>query len=145
MWRRFCNAIGKPELIYHEKFSTNRKRIENHREVKQIVEEWTSKRTVKEIIKVLLKSKIPCAPIYSIKDVCEDEHIAKVRGMVVEITQPGVGRVKIVGSPIKIAPSTCKVRGPAPLLGQHTREVLKEILGMSVKEIEDLEKEGAIQ
>jgi len=145
MWRRFCNAIGKPELIYHEKFNTNKKRIENYREVKQIVEEWTSKRTVKEIVEVLLKNKIPCAPIYSIKDVCEDEHIAKVREMVVEIDQPGVGRVKIVGSPIKITPSTCKVRGPAPLLGQHTREVLKEILGMSDKEIEDLEKEGAIQ
>ena len=145
MWRRFCNAIGKPELIYHEKFNTNKKRIENYREVKQIVEEWTSKRTVKEIVEILLKNKIPCAPIYSIKDVCEDEHIAKVREMVVEIDQPGVGRVKIVGSPIKITPSTCKVRGPAPLLGQHTREVLKEILGMSDKEIEDLEKEGAIQ
>ena len=145
MWKRFCNAIGKPELINHEKFNTNEKRVKNHREVRKVVEEWTTKRNVSEIVETLLKHKIPCAPIYSIRDVCEDEHIAKIREMVVEITQPGVGKVKIVGSPIKITPSTCKVQGPAPLLGQHTREVLKEVLGMSNKEIEDLEKERAIQ
>jgi len=145
MWKRFCNAIGKPELINHENFNTNEKRVKNHREVRKVVEEWTTKRNVSEIVRTLLKHKIPCAPIYSMRDVCEDEHIAKIREMVVEITQPGVGKVKIVGSPIKITPSTCKVQGPAPLLGQHTREVLKEVLGMSNKEIEDLEKERAIQ
>ncbi|RLG75857.1 MAG: CoA transferase [Thermoprotei archaeon] len=144
MWKRFCNAIGKPELINHENFNTNEKRVKNHREVRKVVEEWTTKRNVSEIVRTLLKHKIPCAPIYSMRDVCEDEHIAKIREMVVEITQPGVGKVKIVGSPIKITPSTCKVRGPAPLLGQHTKEVLKEILGLHDEEIEKLKQEGII-
>ena len=144
MWKRFCNAIGKPELINHENFNTNEKRVKNHREVRKVVEEWTTKRNVSEIVRTLLKHKIPCAPIYSMRDVCEDEHIAKIREMVVEITQPGVGKVKIVGSPIKITPSTCKVRGPAPLLGQHTKEILKEILGLHDEEIEKLKQEGII-
>jgi len=144
MWRRFCIAIGKPELTDHEDFNSNEKRVKNHEKVKKVVEEWTSKRTVKEIIEILLKHEIPCAPVYTIKDVCEDEHIAKVREMVVEIDQPHVGKVKIVGSPIKITPSTCKVRGPAPLLGQHTRDVLKEILHLHDEEIEKLRQEGVI-
>ena len=130
MWRRFCNAIGKPELINDERFNTNEKRVKNHKEVKEIVEAWTSKRSVKEIVETLLKYEIPSGPVYNMKDVCEDEHIAKVREMVVEVIQPNVGKVKIVGSPIKMIPLECKVRGPAPLLGQHTKEVLKEWLNL---------------
>jgi len=112
--------------------------------VKEIVEKWTSKRSVKEIVETLLKHEIPCAPIYNTKDVCEDEHIAKIREMVVEVNQPRVGKVKIVGTPIKMAPSTCKVQGPAPLLGQHTREILKKILGLRDSEIKKLREEGVI-
>lgn len=144
MWKRFCSIIGKPELANHEKFNTNKKRVENYKEVNEIVKKWTLKRSVKEIVKTLLKHEIPCAPIYSIKDVCEDEHIAKIREMVVEINQPGVGKVKIVGSSIKIMPLTCKVQGPAPLLGQHTKEVLKKVLGLCNEEIRKLKEEGVI-
>jgi len=144
MWKRFCQAIGRPELIDDERFNTNEKRVKNYKEVKKIVEEWTSKRSTNETLSTLLKYEIPCAPVYNMKDVCEDEHIAKVREMVVEIDQPGVGKVKIVGTPIKTYPIECKVRGAAPLLGQHTKEILKELLGLSENDVQRLKDEGVI-
>ena len=144
MWARFCRAIGRPELINDDRFNTNEKRVKNHEEIKKIVEEWTSKKTVKEILDILTKHEIPCGPIYTMKDICEDEHIVKYREMIVEINQPGVGRMKVVNSPIKMYPLSSRVRGPAPLLGQHTKEVLKEVLGLSDEYLESLRKEGVI-
>ena len=145
IWQRLCKALGKPELANDDRFNTNEKRVKNHEEIKKIVEEWTSKRTTKEVLEILTRYEVPCGPIYTMKEVCSDPHIAGARKMVVEINQPGVGNMKIVGSSIKMKPATCEVRGPAPLLGQHTREVLKSWLGLSDNEIDKLFAEKVIE
>ncbi|MEM3714789.1 MAG: CoA transferase, partial [Nitrososphaeria archaeon] len=106
--------------------------------------EWTSKRNVNEIISHLLKYDIPCGPVNTIADACEDPHIAKAREMVISINQPKVGEIKIINCPIKIFPFSPKVRGPAPLLGQHTNEVLKELVNLNEEQLNELRREGVI-
>ena len=145
IWRRFCQAIGKPELIDDPRFKTNPDRCDHYDELKPIIEEWTSQRNKRDIWQTLVKYDIPSAPVYTMKDIDEDPHFEK-RQMIVEIDQPPYGKVKIVGCPIKFSetPITTEFFGPAPLLGQHTEEVLQQLLGMSKEEIEQLRKEGVI-
>ena len=144
MWARFCKATNMMWMLEDPKFSTNEARLENHAEVKRVVEDWTRNKTVKEILDILLKYEIPCGPVYSMDEVCNDPHIAKAREMVVEIDQPNVGKMRIVGCPIKMTPTGASIRRPAPLLGQHTDEILKEVLGLSNEEIKRLREENVI-
>jgi len=144
MWARFCKATNMMWMLEDPKFSTNEARLENHAEVKKVIEDWTRNKTVKEILDILLKYEIPCGPVYSMDEVCNDPHIAKAREMVVEIDQPNVGKMRIVGCPIKMTPTGASIRRPAPLLGQHTDEILKEVLGLSNEEIKRLREENVI-
>jgi CoA:oxalate CoA-transferase len=86
---------------------------------------------------------LPYSPINNLKEICEDPHIT-YRNMLVEIDQPGVDKMKIAGSQICLSETPGEVYAPAPLLGQHSEEVLKEILGYSPDEIDELKKEGVI-
>lgn len=131
MWKTFCSVINREELAADPRFSTNAKRVQNHVEAKAVTEEWTSKKPVNDIVSTLAKRGIPSAPVYSIKDACNDPHIAHAREMVVEISQPNAGRVKVVGCPIKMSRTKVMVRGSAPTLGQDTGKVLGKLLGLS--------------
>jgi crotonobetainyl-CoA:carnitine CoA-transferase CaiB-like acyl-CoA transferase len=144
MWARLCKAMGREDLMNHEDFNTNMKRVINHVRVKEIVERWTSKLSVREIVEALEKHEIPVASVYTMKDVWNDEHIVKWRRMLVKIEQPGVGEMPIVGTPFKFNNLVAEVGGPAPLLGQHTEEVLTKLLNLSEEEINELEREGII-
>ncbi|MFX0096753.1 MAG: CaiB/BaiF CoA transferase family protein [Candidatus Hodarchaeota archaeon] len=144
MWNVFCSIINRVELAIDSRFNSNMKRVKNHVEIKAITEEWTSARTVHEIVSTLVEKGIPCAPVYSVKDVCSDPHIAEAREMVTEISQPNVGRIKVVGCPIKMSEAKTMARGSAPILGQNTEEVLEMLLGLSKTEISQLKDRKAI-
>ncbi|MEM0014146.1 MAG: CaiB/BaiF CoA-transferase family protein [Candidatus Nezhaarchaeales archaeon] len=144
MWSRFCKAIGRDDLINHEDFNTNMKRVKNHVKVKEIVEEWTSKLTTKKIAEILERYEIPVTPVYTMKDVWGDEHIVTHRKMLVKINQPEIGEMPVVGTPLKMKNLTSEVGGQAPLLGQHTKEVLTTLLNLNEDEINKLEEEEVI-
>ena len=144
LWDVFCNALDRPELLEDPRYLDNYDRVKAHVEVKRIVEEWSQKKTVKEIVDFMLSKKIPCAPIYTVKEVVEDEHIAGARRMIREIHHPVAGSVKVIGSPVNMSETPAEVTSPAPLLGQHSEEVLKEILNLTQEEVESLKREKAI-
>jgi formyl-CoA transferase len=144
MWRCFCKIMEREDLAEDPRYETNRKRVENHILLKQIIEEWTSTKTTNEVLDLLLEHKIPCGPVYTIDKVCNDPHIARAREMVVEIEHPTVGKIKIVGCPIKMSLTPPKVRSSAPALGEHTEEVLSELLGLTREQLEQLRREGVI-
>jgi formyl-CoA transferase len=144
LWEVFCNAINRPDLLNNPEYRDNYDRVKAQKEVKRIVEEWTEKKEVREIIDFLLSKKIPCAPIYTVKEVVEDEHIAKSRQMIREVEHPIAGPVKVIGSPINMSETPAEVNSPAPLLGEHTELVLKEILNLTDAQIAMLRKENAI-
>ena len=85
LWKEFCKAIGRTDLLEREDFKTNIDRVQNNERVRHVVEEWTLRHDVKEIVDYLLEKKIPCAPIYGVKDIAEDEHIAKARQMIIDV------------------------------------------------------------
>ncbi len=144
LWEVFCNAIKKPELLDRHEFMDNYDRVKAHEQVKQIVEEWTKGKTVHEIVDFMLSNKIPCAPIYTVKDVVEDRHIAEFRRMIRETEHPIAGPVKVIGSPVNLSETPAEVTSPAPLLGQHSAEILMDILHLSNDDILSLKKEKAI-
>ena len=140
----FAKHIGRPELVDHPDFARTRDRVKNHVMVKQIVEEWTQTKTVKEIVDELLAAGIPAAPIYGIDQVVADPHIAGAREMFVDTVHPKAGPIKLTGSHIKFSETKTAIRTPSPGLGEHNAEVLESLLGMTPAEIQSLRDEGVI-
>ena len=144
LWGVFCEAIGTCHLLGEPAYRDNYDRVKAHVEVKRVVEEWTGTRTVREVVDFLLSKTIPCAPLYTVKDVVEDPHIADARRMIREVDHPVAGRMKVIGSPINLSETPSEVNCPAPLLGQHSEEILRRVLGYTDERIEALKKAKVI-
>jgi CoA:oxalate CoA-transferase len=143
LWKRFCDLLGIEKLIDDPRYHTNAVRCENKEELSAIIETELKKKATREWITLFDDADIPYAPINDIKDICEDPIVAH-RGMLAEIEQPVAGMMRIAGSPIHLSETPGEVRAPAPLLGQHSEEILKELLRLSDEEIEGLREHGVI-
>jgi len=143
IWKRFCAAIGREDLGQQPEFKTNSLRSRNRKTLIEIVEKEMVKRTTRAWSKILEKESIPHSPINNIKQVCEDPGI-KHRNMLVEMEQPQMGRIKIAGSPLRLSETPGEVYAPAPLLGEHTEEILKNLLACSDEDISRLREEGVV-
>jgi formyl-CoA transferase len=144
LWALLCNLMGTPEYITDERYDKNIKRVKAHAEIKEIVEKWSTTLNMDELIKAIDGVGVPCAPINNIEQVVNDPHISGAREMFVDIEHPIAGKMKITGAHIKLSETKAEIRTPAPLLGQHNSEVLKDILGLSDAEIENLVNEKVI-
>lgn len=140
LWEVFCEAIGTNHLLEDQKYKDNYDRVKAHPEVKRIVEEWTGTRSVREVVDFLSSKTIPCAPLYTVKEVVEDPHIADARKMIREVEHPVAGRIKVIGSPINLSETPPEINAPAPLLGEHSSEILKNILNYSEDQIDALKR-----
>ena len=145
LWEVFCRSIGRSELLENENYKDNYDRVKRHEEVKSIVEQWSQKKDIQAILDFLKEQNIPCAPLYSVKDVVEDPHIAKARKMIRNVHHPVAGDMQVVGSPINLSETPPAVYAPAPLLGEHTVAVLKDVLNYSEADIEEMKKQNIIQ
>ncbi|MFC2066364.1 CaiB/BaiF CoA transferase family protein [Chloroflexota bacterium] len=143
LWQRFCNLVGREELIADERFATNAGRVENHAELSRLVEETMASRGKEEWLKLLIGNGIPCGDIKSVKEVCTDPHVL-AREMVLELEHPVAGRIKVAGVPIKLSDTPGAVESPPPLLGEHSEEILSGELGFSKGKIEKLRQDGII-
>jgi len=144
LWEKFCDAIGMNRLLEDPTYKDNYDRVKAHAEVKRIVEEWTGTRSVREVVDFLLSKAIPCAPLYTVKEVVEDPHIADARRMIREVDHPLAGRIKVIGSPIHLSETPAEVHAPAPLLGEHSVDILKGILNYSEERVAALRKDNII-
>jgi crotonobetainyl-CoA:carnitine CoA-transferase CaiB-like acyl-CoA transferase len=140
-WQRLARVLDAPEWIEDARFLTNTHRMQNLDALVALMNEKLATRTVAEWIALLEPAGVPCGPINSIAQVFEDPH-ALARDMVVELEHPKAGRTRAIGLPIKLSATPGKVVRPAPLFGQHTREVLAEF-GFGAAEIEELIRSGA--
>lgn len=136
--------MGSPELSSDERFCKNTLRVKNNKELKAIIEEWLKDKTVEGAVALMLERGIPAAPINTIDKVVSDEHIAKAREMFVEVDHPVAGKLKLTGCHIKMSKTQPQIRKPAPILGQHTDEVLKKYLGSTEKELQELKEKGIL-
>ena len=143
LWKRFCKAINKTDLLNDSRFTTNPKRSENYKELKPIITEWSKEKAVEEILNILINAGVPVGEVNTIDKIVDDPNI-KLREMIVEVEHPRAGKVKITDTPIKLSLTPGKVEKASPLLGEHTEEILNELLGFSKEEIKSLKKEGVV-
>jgi formyl-CoA transferase len=141
MWHPLLRAMGRDDLIGDPRYETNDARWRHKAEVDGLVEAWTLERSKHEVMKILAGAGVPCGACLDTGEVLEDPHL-HAREMLVELDHPVRGRHVTVGNPIKLSASPTRIT-PAPLLGQHRREVLTE-LGYSEADIARLEAEGAV-
>ena len=107
------------------------------------IEKWTKTKTKFEVMEILNPLNVPCGPILSMKELAEDESL-RATGTVVEVDHPERGTYLTVGNPIKLSDSPSDV-GRSPLLGEHTDEVLSEMLGLSAEKIAQLKESGGVE
>ncbi len=143
LWQELCRAMERPDLAADETLTKAADRARNCRRVRAELSAWTSPRTRAEIV-AALGGRIPCGPVNSIVDIVNDPHVA-ARKMLPKIEQPGIDRkVRVPASPIKMTVPPAGPRGRAPLLGEHTREVLAQA-GYSESEVASLFANGTVR
>lgn len=143
LFKLLAEVMGKPELTEDPRFLTNVLRVQNHDELKTIIEEWTSVLPLDEIVERLLAVGCPAAPIYTIDRVVADPHISGARKMFVDCEHP-VGKIKLTGNQLKLSNNPIEQFRPAPLLGEHTAAVLYEKLGIGADQVEEFRRAGVI-
>jgi len=142
LFRRFCDLLEHPEWTTEPEFADNERRLKNHRALAARIEAVTSQQPRAHWIALFDANEIPCGPINNYEQVFADPHIV-ARDMAVEIEHPTLGRMKSLGSPLKMSATPTNPRRRAPMLGEHTEEVLREY-GFSENEVSALRTAGAI-
>jgi formyl-CoA transferase/CoA:oxalate CoA-transferase len=143
IWRKFCPTIGRPELVDDPRYRTTTDRMNNRDELIPTLQEVFLTRTYEEWEPLLLGNDIPVGAINNLAEVVEHPQVT-ARHALIELEHPRVGKVRAVGSPVRLSRTPARVRSPAPIFGQHTGEVLREVLGMNVDDITALEAAGVI-
>jgi formyl-CoA transferase len=141
VWGEICKAIGKPEWITDPDYAKPEARLPRLKQIFDTIEQWTMTKTKFEAMAILNRYDIPCGPILSMKELAEEPSLRK-SGTVVEVEHPARGKYLSVGNPIKLSDSPSVVVR-SPLLGEHTDEILKKVLGFGDKEVVDIKGSGA--
>jgi len=140
---KLCGVIGRPEVADDPKYRTNADRNTNEAELKAAIEEWTSGQSSDAAVSALGEAGIPAGPVLSVDDVTESDHIAH-REMVTHVDHPSLGKVPLVHQPVQFSDADREFQRPPPLLGEHTRELLASLLGLSESDIEKLSDDDII-
>ena len=141
VWDALAKRIGGEALAKDPKFATIGERRKNQDEMWRLLTEFASNYTKRELMAVLNELDVPCGLIMSTEDLFNDEHV-KLRQMMVELDHPQRGKWHNVGMPIKLSDSKVDIKR-SPLLGEHTDEILKEVLGYDDARIARLKSAGA--
>ena len=143
LWRTFCPLVGLAHLADDPRYVTNAARKANRPSLIADVQAAFLTKSYEEWEAILMPAGIPIGAINTIDKVVEHPQVA-ARGALVESTHPVAGTIRVVGPPVRMSETPGSVRLPAPLLGEHTDEVLRERLGMRDEEIERLREAGAL-
>ena len=142
VWERVCDLVGKPEWKTEAGYATPPERLDKLNEIFETIEGWTKTKTKFEVMELANPLDIPVGPILSMKEISEDEGLFAT-GTMVRVDHPERGEYLSVGCPIKLSDSAVEVER-SPLLGEHTREILEQVLGYSGEELERVVGSGAV-
>jgi crotonobetainyl-CoA:carnitine CoA-transferase CaiB-like acyl-CoA transferase len=142
IWLRLVDALAAPELAEDPRFRANGDRMRHLAELEMVLSEHFRRKTTAEWVRLLEEKGVPAGPVNTIAQMHEDPQVLH-RQMVVEVDHTAAGRVKTIGLPVKFSRTPGGVRAGAPLLGEHTRDVLREY-GYADAEIDRLVGEGAV-
>jgi crotonobetainyl-CoA:carnitine CoA-transferase CaiB-like acyl-CoA transferase len=143
LYRKFCEAAGCPELARDPRFATNGKRVENRAELTRLLGEVFKKRSKGEWLELLEAAGVPNGPINDVAQVFEEPQV-KARGVRIELEHRAAGKVPLVASPMRFSDTPLEHRLAPPVLGEHTEEVLRGLLGRSESDIARLRSAGVI-
>jgi formyl-CoA transferase len=142
VWPKLAEVIGKPEWVEDPDYATPDARLDKLAYIFDTIEEWTKTKTKFDAMDILNPLNVPCGPILSMKEIAEEPSLRET-GTVVEIDHPERGKYLTVGNPVKLSDSPAEV-GRSPLLGEHTEEIMSEVLGLSTEEVEAFKAAGAV-
>lgn len=142
-WPIFCAIIGRVDIIDDKRFETGWLRTQNYEILEPILNEAMRSKTTDEWLKEFESASIACGPVNTIDKVAADPQIA-FREMIVDVHHPKAGDFKVVNTPIKFSRTPCKVEQVSPDLGEHTAQVLREILSMDEHTVNELKSAGII-
>ena len=143
MWRTFCRVIGQEEWTEDPRFRTNADRVGHRRQLSALLEPVILQKTTQEWIDQLRQNGLPCGPIQTVGQVCEDPQVV-ARDMIVPLEHPTAGSIRVTGVPIKLSDTPGEVHSAPPTLGQHTTEVLEDWLQIKATEAEALHQDGVL-
>ena len=143
LWAKFCEHVDQKNLISDPRFRTNVERTANHSELFPILSEIMRQRTTDEWIDALENIGVPCGPINTIDKVVNHPQV-QARDMITQVIHQMTGAVEVPGLPIKLSDTPGDVDIPAPNLGEHTVEILTDVLKMSTDEVKQLKQERII-
>jgi crotonobetainyl-CoA:carnitine CoA-transferase CaiB-like acyl-CoA transferase len=141
IWQTFCPTVGCPELRDDPRYKTTLDRMQNRDTLIPRLQEIFLTRGYGEWEQLLLANEIPCGAINNIEQVMEHPQV-KARGTMREVHHRTAGTVHVVGSPVRLSVTPAREPTPSPTLGEHTREVLGEVLGLAAAEIDALAAAG---
>ncbi|MGH8633343.1 MAG: formyl-CoA transferase [Burkholderiales bacterium] len=141
VWDALARRVGGEKFATDPRFAVIGERRKNQSEMWKALNEFASNYTKRELMAILNELDVPCGPIMSTEDLANDEHV-RGRGMWVELDHPQRGKWWNVGMPIKLSDSPARIER-SPLLGEHTGEILKEVLGYSEEKVAQLKSAGA--
>jgi crotonobetainyl-CoA:carnitine CoA-transferase CaiB-like acyl-CoA transferase len=142
-WKKLARIIGRPELADDPEYNVIVKRLAKVEKVDEIVETWSKTKTSAEIMAIFKEEGLACGTVHNVAQVSEAEH-SNARGMLVELNQPQMGPVKIPGCPINFSKTPVGQLNPAPLVGEHTKEILCDFLGLSEEDYQKFVDDGVV-
>ena len=144
IWGRLATAMGREDLINDERSANASARVANADFLQPILDGWIGSKTCAEAVNTLNDIGVPCGPVNTAKDVFNDPHV-KARGNIMQVKDPDVGTFGFMRTPPHMSSAPELPAEPAPNLGQHTREVMRDILGYDSKDIDSLASDGVVQ
>jgi formyl-CoA transferase len=141
-WKNICEVIGKPEWKEDEDYATPNARLPRLNEIFGAIEDWTTTKTKFEVMEICNPLNIPVGPILSMKELAVEPSLRDT-GTIVEVDHPTRGKYLSVGNPVKLSDSPSEVKR-SPLLGEHTDEILSEVLNYTDEEIKEIHASGAV-
>lgn len=136
-WPLFCAAIDRVDLIDDERYTSGWLRTEHHDELDPVLSAAIRRKTTQEWLKVFSEMNIPCSSVNTIDTVVKDPQVV-AREAIAQITHPVLGEFRTANTPLRLSRTPARVEQPAPDLGEHTDEVLTELLGLSSKTLAEL-------
>lgn len=143
LWRIFCPLIGHPEIVEDKRFLSNKERNVNRVELIEILQSALLKQSFEYWEKTFLTAGIPMGAINTVDQIVEHPQV-KARGAMVDVEHPVAGPVRMVNVPVKLSSTPGSIRRPSPALGQHSGEILREVLNLPESEIAALFDAGVV-
>ena len=142
-WENFCHAMKQGHLLEKPELNSMSRRAENYPYLRPIIDTWVKSNNRDALVELLIEHDVPVAPVQTVDDIFKCPQ-AKAREMIVDVHHPIAGLHKIVGPPAKMSKTPGNISKAAPLLGEHTEEILRNLLAYGDEDIDHLKDEGVI-